>query len=518
LPATLAVTVLLGGACACVAQSRPRPLVAVSCAGYDRLVADIDALGRWGGDAGLGQRLQLLLLTMPQSDATKGPLTLDTARPWGAVLLGGKPTPVSYVFLPVADIKPLVDLVQGQLCCTVKVKNGVYQVPFGREAFYAVHKHHWGFIAHSQEELQEAAADPEALLGDVPGRYDLAIRASIRELPEKYRREFPSWSCPEEIDDLLLGWNVDSRTKSSYVDLELRAQTGGRLAEQLARVGPVKSDFAGLAMPGAAVAVITAGTLSDEQADCASGLLAVLHLSVLGQLQSQGLSETAFRRASRLLDAVASALRKAVEQKKFDGGLAIRLDAAGATLLAGATLADAASLETVFRQATDGMPENDRVAKPMAVGAETYHGVHLHAISLATPDRWMAPLVGDRLHVVVGIADHKVLIAAGRDAAPTLKKAIDRLKSTAAKEVPLLEITVAVAPVARLLAKVGEVPSVKTGAAMLADLLQNNDGKGCVTLSARRIPRGVRLRWQVDQEMLRVLMSLGQMIGAYLPN
>ena len=238
-----------------------------------------------------------------------------------------------------------------------------------------------------------------------------------------------------------------------------------------------------------------------------SGLLATLHASVIEQLQSQGLSETAFRRASRLLDAVANALRKAAEQKKIDGGLAIRLDAAGGTLLAGATLADAARLETVFRHATDEIPENDRVAKTIAMAAETYNGIHLHTISLATPDRQLVPLVGDRLDTAVGIADDKVLIAVGRDAAPTLKNAIDRLKSTGAREVPPLEITVAVAPVARLLAKVGEDPCLKAGAAMLAGLLQNDDGKGCVTLLARRIPRGVRLRLRVDQEVLKVLRA-----------
>jgi hypothetical protein len=514
----LAVTALLGGACACVAQSGPRPLVAVSFAGYDRLVADIGAIGQWSGDAGLGQRLQLVLLTVPQSDPAKGPLTLDTTRPWGAAFLGGKPTPVSYVFLPVADIKPLVELVQGQLCCTVNVNHGVYQVPVDRDSFYAVQKPHWGFIANSPQELENVAADPETLLGDLPGRYDLAIRASLRELPEEYRRPLPRWLRPDEIDDLLLGWNVDCPTKTSYLDLELRAQTGTKLAGHLVEVKPGRSSFAGLAMPGAAVSLITAGALGDEQVGQVNSLLAALRGSVLAQLQSQGLSETAFRRASWWLDAVTHALRRAVEQKKIDGGLAIRIDAAGGTFLAGATLADAAALEAVFRQAAVAIPENGQLAKTIALAAQTYHSVHLYAISLATPEPQLVPLVGNRLDAVVGIADDKVLIAVGRDAVPTLESAIDRLKSTGAKEVPPLEITVAVAPVARLLANVAEDPCLKAGAAMLTGLFQNDDGKGCATLSARCIPRGVHLRLRVNQEVLKVLCARGRSIGAYLPD
>ena len=77
--ATLTVMVLLGSACA--AQSKLNSLITVSCAGYDRLVADVGAIGQWCGDAGLGQRLQLLLLTLPQGDATNGPLARTPRGP-----------------------------------------------------------------------------------------------------------------------------------------------------------------------------------------------------------------------------------------------------------------------------------------------------------------------------------------------------------------------------------------------------------------------------------------------------
>ena len=513
--AMLAVPVLLGSQGA--AQNNSTSPVIVSCAGYDRLLADVGAIGQWCGDAALAQRLQLLLLTLPQGDATNGPLALDTARPWGAVRLAGKPEPISYVFLPVADMAPLLAFVQGQLGCTVKAENGVYRIPFGRQAFYAVHRRHWAFLADSRPGLEKVAADPEKLLGDLPKRYDLAIHASIRDLPEECRRWLSRWLCLDERDDLLLGWNVDYSTKSSYVDLELRAQAGTTLAAHLAQVKPGKSAFVGLAMPNAAVTAIAAGAISDEEVGPVNGQLAVLHAAAIEQLRSQGLAEATFRWASRLLDGIADGMRKAVEQKKLDGGLAIRLDAAGGTLLAGAALAGTACLETVFQHASEQIPRNDPVAKTIAMAAATYNGIHLHTISLAVPDRQLAPLVGDRLEIVVGIADDKVLVAVGRGAAPAIKNAIDRLKSTGVGEVPPLKINVTVAPVAQLLATVGEDPRLKASAAMLAGLFQNDDAKGCLTLSAQRSPRGVQLRLQVDDKVLGALIALGQMMGTYLP-
>ena len=44
----LAVTVLLGTAGLCSAQDELKPLVTVSFAGYDKLMADIDMIGRIG--------------------------------------------------------------------------------------------------------------------------------------------------------------------------------------------------------------------------------------------------------------------------------------------------------------------------------------------------------------------------------------------------------------------------------------------------------------------------------------
>ena len=517
--AALAVTALVGNRCAAQGDARNKPisLAAVSCAGYDRLIADVNAVGQWCGDESLGQRLQMLLLTLPQGDASKGPLALDTARPWGAVRLVGGPSPVSYLFLPVAEIRPLMDLIEGQLGCTAKVKNGVYQIPFGKEAFYASHNRHWAFIADSPQALEKVAANPETLLGDLPQRYDLAIHASPDAIPEEYRQALPSWSCLDEMDDLLLGWNVDSQTKTSYVDLELRARLGTNLAVDLAQVTPGKSDFFELAMPNAAVTAVAAGVLSDTRAGQLNGLLAILHVYTLVQLQSQGLSNAAFQSASRLLNALASALQKAVVRKKLDGGLAIRLDAVGGTLLAGASLANAGRLEAALQRATEEIPRNDPLAKTITMAGETYHGIRLHTISLALPDRQWTPLVGDRLEAAVGIADDKVLIAAGRDALPTLKSALDRLKTAGAKEVPPLKITVAVAPVARLLATVAQDPGLKANAALLAGLFSNSNDKGCDTLSVQRIPRGVRLRLRVDDKVLRGLIALAQTLGTYLP-
>ena len=60
----LAITVLLGVASLCPAEGEPKPLVTVSFAGYDRLVADIDMIGQLGGNPTLGKQFEMLALML----------------------------------------------------------------------------------------------------------------------------------------------------------------------------------------------------------------------------------------------------------------------------------------------------------------------------------------------------------------------------------------------------------------------------------------------------------------------
>ena len=296
----LAVTVLLGTVGLCPAQNEPKPLVTVSFAGYDKLLADAALIGKLGGNPNLGKQLEMMSLALPQGDGAKGPLALDTKQPWGAVLLSGDHDPTSYAFLPVTDIKPLLELAKGQLGQEIKAEKGVYRIPAGQRTIYAVQKGKWAYFADSAEQLTKVAADPAPLLGDLPKKYDLAVRASVKNLPKEYREQLLAQlragaeagmqqmsseseedyamrlgvakqavqqltTLVNDMDDLLLGWNVDAQTKTTYLDLELTAQTGTKLADQLAAIKPGKTNFAGLLLPEAAVTASSVGTISDAE-------------------------------------------------------------------------------------------------------------------------------------------------------------------------------------------------------------------------------------------------------------
>ncbi len=272
-----AAVVLLGTMVSCqAAQNDAKPWVVWSFAGYDKLMSDIAMIGELGGNAQLRQQLEIMTMMLPRGEKDKGPLSLDPKRPWGAVMLGDANAPASYAFFPITDVKPLVDFAKMQLHKEIKEENGVYRISSTPKTTYAVQKGEWTFISDAPENLEKAADDPTTFLGDLPQRYDLAVRATIQNLPAEFREQLlaqlragvevgmqqnPGEDADQfavrqamtkksveqlttlinDLDNLLLGWNVDSKTKTTYLDLELTAKTGTDLAGQFAKIKPGKS-------------------------------------------------------------------------------------------------------------------------------------------------------------------------------------------------------------------------------------------------------------------------------------
>lgn len=552
LSSMLAVTVLLTTAGLCYAQGEPKPLVTVSFAGYDKLVADIGMIGKLGGNPNLGKQVEMLTLMLPQGEGSKGPLALDTKQPWGAVVLTDGTTPSIYAFVPVSDIKPMIELAKQQSGQDIKAEKDIYQFPVSGKVVFATQKGNWAFIADSKEQLGKVIADPAPLLGDLPKRYDLAIRASMKNMPTEYRDQLLAQlragaevgmqqradesddeyalranvakqgiqqltTLVNDMDTLLLGWNVDAKTKTTYLDLEITAQTSTKLAEQFAQVKAGKTKFAGLMLPGAAVTFNSVGMLSDNDVAQAKSALATLRKSATKELANQELGEEHVKLATKLLDDVIGVLEKTAEAKKTDAAMSLMLEPGEVTFVAGTSIADGAKLQKAFQQLIDAVKKDETAAAAIEIKAETHAGIALHVLSMPTPDPELATMVGDTLEVVVGIDKDKVLVAFGHDAAETLKKGIDQLKASASKDVPAMQIALAAKPIAKFLAEVGEDEQVKATASMLAGLLEKAGEKDHITLTSTPIAQGVRLRLEVEEGLLQVLGSLSQAMGGMTP-
>jgi hypothetical protein len=550
----LAVAVLLGAVR--LAQSATEPAVTVSFAGYDKLMADLDMIGKLGGIPDLSERLDKPLRMLTEARGAKGPLALATKQPWGAVLtVISSVSSESYAFFPATNVVPMLELVRIQTGANIKEDDGVYTIPMVAKTMYATQKGKWAYFTTAEQTLADVLPNPVTLLGDLPKRYDLAVRLSLKNLTPDIRGELVPrvresvqlgmdqiageseeqyaarldlvdhalrqlQNVVGDIDNLLLGWNIDTQKKqNTYLDAEITAKSGTKLAERFAQVKSGKTSFATLLLPNAAFSANSIGTLTDVQVGQVTGVLADLRKSAAKQLAKHGFADVEVKAASRFLDNLVDVFQETVKNKKTDAALSLVLDgSAAATLLVGTTIADGSKLEKSLGQLVDDLKKDEKAATRVKANAETYKNVHLYTISLLMPGHELSPLVGKTLAVVVGIAGDKLLVVAGHDAAQSFKKAFDQLQSAPSQEVPPLQIRLAIPLIAKAVAAVSKNNQIKAAAAVVAGFGVSAGSKNHVSFTLTPISRGVRARLEVEEGLLKVFGSLGQLMGLMSPD
>lgn len=551
---TLVVALLLGGWNAAAAQVAPtaglKPLVTVSFSGYDELKADIEFLGKLGNNPLMAQQLEGTLKLFTGGQGLAG---VDTTKPWGAVVqTDGRGEFPIYGFIPVTDLKQSMTLVAKLQLAKPQESGGVYEIETEGPILYVQQKGGWAFIASSREELAQMPADPLKVLGGLNQKYDLAVRASIQNVPPALRQELveqlrvgaeagmprlPGESDEDydvrqgvtrqmiqqldamvgDLDEVLLGWAIDRQTGTSYLDLQVTAVAGSKTAAQFAQAATAKTNFAGFDLPGAALKANSAGALSDSDVAEAKKAIADVRPKALEELKNQGLSADELKLASEVLSSLLDVVEKTIENKTVDGGMALLLKPGALTFVAGAAIADGAKLETMLKKlAAETQKKEPEIAKLLTLDAETHQGVRFHTLAIPTAqfdDEVAVKLFGENIDVVVGISETSAYLSVGRDAASTLKQVIDQSKAQPDKQIPPMRISLAAGPIAKFVAEITEDEMGKQMATMIGAMLEKSGGKDHLTLTSKPIPNGAAVRLEVEEGLLQVIGSLGQMFG-----
>jgi hypothetical protein len=401
---------------------------------------------------------------------------------------------------------------------------------------YVTQKGKWAYIAQKKETFAAVSNDPASLLGDMPKKYLLAVRASVKNVPDSLKQQWlavlpmlaqasmqPDMMkqnieqleiLSKELDEVMLGVTLDRQTNSSYLDLELTAKPGTNMAAQLAAVKPGKTDFAGLKIPGAAVTINATSTFTDADVARAKKSLDILRASAQDGLKEQDLPKEQLDLATDVLSQLFDVAIKTIELKKTDYGAALVLEPNTLTLAAGSIVADGSKLEDILKKLYAEAEKNEPdAAKLVKLNAETYKDVRFHTFSMPTPDPKLAALVGDTLDVVLGIGDKQVFIAAGRDAVKTLKEAIDKSLSEAGKEIPASEIVVSALKIAKFVSAVADDDQAKAVADKMAGTLEKSAGKDHLNIVTKPITNGVRVRLELEEGILKALGGIEPGMG-----
>jgi hypothetical protein len=539
----LALAILLGTVGLTRAEDEMKPVAVVSFSGIDKMMRNIGALARLGGKPELEQQLTMLMQMAAQNAGGGG---LDAKMPWGAAVLTDGQRVVQYAFLPVANLKEVMAALQANPMLADKLKieldNDTYAITVQMTRAFARQQGSWTVFASASDDLAHAPADPLKLFGDLPTNYDLACNVSLKDLPESLRgqmlvgfqsgaqagmKQLPNetdeayqlrvtavqgaveqvTALIEDLDHLTLGWRLDSTIakEKTYLDLELVAKAGTKLANRLGEVKARKTRFAGFALPEAAIAAQWAGVIGDADVAWFKSNLPMLRETIVHQLEKGHRSDVRRKLMERLLDV----WQKTIEAKVNEGGFAAVLDPAAATLVAGVGVTGGEELEAIVKQLVEEVQQSaPSQVKSAKFNADTHQGVHLHTISCASAPK-TASVFGDVLELVIGTADDKVVFAGGRDALKTLQKALDQSQVDADKEVPPVRITVSPGKIAKFVAAVAEDENVKERAANMSEALAKAGPNDRVVLTAGPIPQGVRVRLELEDGLLKALAEMG---------
>jgi len=536
-------------------------LVTVAFSGYDELLGDIGFLGTLGGNPQLAKAPEAMLVLATQG---KGLAGLDKSKPWGLVVqTDGQQFPV-VGFVPVTDLKQLLDVLTPLVGPPEDAGNGVLKVQPGADAaddggmgmapqskpVFIKQQGGWALIADSPEALAAAPADPTQALDGLEKKYDLALKASVKNIPAPMREmailqlkagtdmftaQRPGESDDDyairtgmtkqaidqfittvnDLDEVLVGWALDQNTGTSYFDFELTAVEGTKTAAQFAQMEQATTNFAGFDLPGAALTANWAGKIPDTDVAQAKSTIANIRKTAVTELDNQGLSANDVQLATRLINDLLDVVEKTIEGKKSDGGAVLLLDSSAATFVAGGKVAEGAKLEGVVKQlAQMAAKDQPEFAQAMKLDAETHAGVRFHTLAFPVPpgEAEATKVFGDTLDIVVGIGDESVYLAGGSDAAATLKSVIDKSQAELGKQVDPLRISLAAAPIAKFVSE--NMPDDDQGkmmATMLAGQLATSAGKDHLTVTSKPIPNGASMRLEIEEGLLKLIAVGAQM-------
>ena len=548
----LIVGVLLATSSAAPAEAQqpagtgPKTVLVVSISGFDAISKDLQLIAQAAGQPEIAAPLMLLGPQVGQA--------LDVTKPWGAVVqLDGMAFRV-FGFVPATDLQKALALVQpltGGAGIPEPDADGVYQIEAQGQTLYVVQKGSWAYLSNDKDSLSEVPADPIPLLDGLNESYAVAVRAMVENVPKMWRdqglmlvqmgldqgnqplpgetpeqqaiRKRTMERSKEELARMInetaavqIGLGAEPQSQAVRLDIEITATEGSSLAADYALAGEAKSDLTGFYLPQAALTALMASTMAESDAAQLEDMIDTYGSKALEDLDEQDLSDNERKLAKQMLGDLIDVIRKTIESRRIDAGLALLADADSLNLLVGAFVADTATLEKLLKQMVRlAIAEDPGVENAITLNAEEHQGIRLHTLAVPTdqlPEGADLPpmLAGDTLTAAVGFGDQQVFLAFGPGSIDKLKAAIDQSKSAAGQSVAPMRLSVSATGIGRIVEGLGgaEDPDVPPE---ILSALTNAGQNGHLTFVSEAVPNGVRTRLELEAGMLKVI---GAAVGA----
>ncbi len=511
------------------------PVAVVNVGKLDNIQPDIIYLMRAVGSPQIGGFVNIMVDQYSQG--------LDRERSAGVLVAMQGETPAFVAYLPLKDFDQFKEalLAFGE---PDDLGDDKYAMEVGANTVFAKKSGDWLYVAMDEAMLEELPADPTTLAPEMEEQYEISARFMMKNLPEELKsmiveqlqgsldqamatqaeelseedqekaEETAEQTIAQlersmkEMDQLMVGWNIDSSSKKVYVDFGVQALEGTEMATEMEKQHEITTEFAGFAVEGAAATMRFGTTIAEkDRAQFVTSLEAAKSQALSQIEENDEIPEGKGKEvAAEFVEKLFALLSKTVEEGVFDGGATVMLDGEKLRVALGGRISDgnqlAADVKSIFAEVKDN-PEVPQIK----FDAYKHQGVTFHTVSVPVPDDENArKMLGDELPIVIGTGDKSFFVALGQGCEDMLKSILDKNASLGKTKVTPVEVSVALGQVLRFAQSVESNPALELAIEGIADYA----GKDHVMVQSRAVPRGLVYRITVEEGVLRAAGSMNQ--------
>ena len=511
-----------------VANCQEKPVAVVAIAPLERVTQDFTYLMRACGVPQVGAIGSMLIKQWGDG--------LDVKRPAGVTvqLVDGQPVPLA--FLPLDDRKKLFDALAGAGQFPDDLGNGLFAFDAAGRTIYAKEAGKWLFISQQEEDLKKLPADPAALLGESPNKYDLSVRVNLQSLPAELREgaikqmkqgferslaeqrgqspeekaaaeEMGKASIKQmerllnETEQVMIGLATGATLQGLQVDVAAQFISGSELAGQVEKLNGLTSDFTGLLINDAAFTVRSTSLISDGDKAMAKNNLRNVYGQIEKQIDDSGSLPTANKEAiKKFSKGMIAILDKTIDSGKFDGGGAVSLTDNKVRAVLGGTVADGAQIEKEVKELVASLGTGPEVPK-FQFNYAKHQNVNLHKVSIPikSDDRQVQKVFGSELKLVVGTGEKSFFLSLDPDGDALIKSALDRINAKKGVKVIPGEMILQAGQVLSFAQSVAPNPIVES----VSSMVQQAGGKDKVKVVTSPITRGLLYQVTVEEGVLK---------------
>jgi hypothetical protein len=517
-------------------QEKPKPFATVSIAPLDRSLPDLTYIL-----SALNMPEMTGMVEMMAGFYTKG---IDRSRPIGVFLTmadGQDAEPEFQACIPMTDHQQWFQAIAGMGLEPEDLGEGKYEIAAAGQFIYAKVADGWLHMGQSEESLSEVVQNPTELLGDLPQRYNLAVRLDLEQISPEARRsaldqmrsqveqnvaqQFGDQlgeqldlakeageaqleeleEVMKDVQQIVLGFLTESDQKRVAIDAAIQFLPGTELAAQMESQAGLRSEFAGLQVAESAAQVRLTGAMAKDQDKAAAKLALQEFLKQVEQaMQRTELPEQRAGLLKQLMASCTKVLEQTIDEGLVDGAAALSYHDDVLRVLAGVRVADGRAIENELKSFISGLTAASEIQFEPDYATEGSWRLHRLRAQLPDSEDSIGSLLGQEIEIFIAASDKKLLVSLAPDGEESLRSAIRQMDSAQPVEVTPMEVVLKVGDLVRLMQKANPDPSMEEMLAAVEQVESNDQ----VKVTATVLPRGFVVRASIEEGVLKTLGSM----------